>query len=86
MAPYRSEMVQRVARAIERSIVFNPKAEDFEFMALAVIAAMREPTEAMVAAAEAPGHWYDCEENPRSPAEAWRGMIHAALVEDASAP
>lgn len=79
-----SEMIEQAARAIaeELGLVFDDLEEssfgddltkdDMIRSARAAISAMREPTEAMLKAAD--GHWF--EGHPR---DCWQAMIDAAL-------
>jgi hypothetical protein len=75
-----NKMIDRVASAIS-ALDTNIVANDYEAMARAVIAAMREPTEAMIDAApdEAVG-WSEIAR--RHAADYWRAMVDAALAED----
>ena len=82
-----SEMIERVARAMCQSDGDDPERywRDYEVNARAAIEAMREPTEAMIAA----GHLNDplgCDVADAAavyPA-VWEGMINAALSEAAT--
>jgi hypothetical protein len=78
-----AEMVDRVARAIaeKHGLVWTGQAV-FDDLARVTIAAMREPTEAMVAAGEASSgiETFDPIED-FDPREPWRAMIGAALGE-----
>ena len=73
-----SEMVERVAKAIERvnaettGLMFRDLVKE---MAIAAIKAMREPTEAMI---EASNREWDGRMSHRS-SGAWQAMIDAAL-------
>lgn len=81
-----SEMIERVARAICRAGICGPRdhlneQEDrnwrkFELEARAAIAAMREPTEAMITAADVEVH-----SDFLPPHMTWERMIDAALKE-----
>lgn len=85
-----TEMVERVAWAIARARWGNVYTlpDDVEEarrrmikqiipLARAAIAAMREPTEEMVAAAP----WWEIDEQTDEAAAIWRGMIDAALAD-----
>ena len=71
-----SEMIERVAKAIDESSQ-PPGCADYSILmknaAVAAIKAMREPTDAMVDAGDM---WADA---PGYSAKAWRAMIDAAL-------
>lgn len=80
-ADAKEDMVERVAKALHAGSDSPTEWFDYETdreywrdQARAAIAAMREPTEAMCAAAEATGdHWYFD--------DSWAAMIDAALKE-----
>lgn len=86
-----SEMVERVARAISHAFreegshwdgKWESDAEHHEFLraARAVISAMREPTEEMLAAGGSGGLSHrDGSPNPHAADACWRLMIDAAL-------
>ena len=63
-----STMVKRVAHALQQKIPFDETAVSFA-LARAAIAAMREPTEEMIAWVRAPG----------AIKGGWQGMIDVAL-------
>lgn len=75
-----SEMIERVARAIEQEI--GPQDMDFAKIARAAVEAMREPTEAMLEVAQ---DMYEPVGDramwPPEPKDAWPAMIDAALTE-----
>jgi len=82
-----SEMVERVALAICRGRRYGCDGECSECQAGArlAIAAMREPTEKMIAApfeAELDIYWaYTADGRPGGPEDVWRAMIDAAIAE-----
>lgn len=85
-----SEMVERVAGALHaaHAEVGWPadECETCDKLARAAIEAMREPTEAMVCAAECLTSEFRTEhdriEVPPGPEEAWQAMIDAALQDE----
>lgn len=79
-----SEMVERVEKALRDAE--NPHEamwNDFEAMARAAIAAMREPTEKMVGAGTDEASNHDMLQTDAIP-EVYRAMIDAALDEKAN--
>lgn len=73
-----SEMVERVARAIEQHLMLSEyRREEARNAARAAIKAMREPTEAMKADACVPMRV--AMSLPEQHADTWREMIDAAL-------
>lgn len=77
-----SEMVERVAKAIDRvSTAMNPHRTDQELLeaaARAAIEAMREPTDEMLASLKE--DWWDNE----TPLTVWQAMIDGALAKPAA--
>jgi hypothetical protein len=70
-----TEMIERVARAIADAFMedYSEAPNLYDEMAEAAIAAMREPTEAMIEA----GRWPAEDDGP---AACWQAMIGAALT------
>ena len=74
-------MVERVAAVLARTSLFEGREHLAPSVARDVIAAMREPTDAMAAAVydQAEPGFADEPGNPTAPDDAWRQMIDEAL-------
>ena len=70
-------MIERVTFALERAGIDSYMEGDYEGLARAAIAAMREPTEAMIEACGA-DDYYDSYERRRAN---WETMIDTVLLE-----
>lgn len=85
-----SDMIERVARAIaEEAAMWGDEATRPEVrhaLARAAIAAMREPTEAMVEAGASDVIQSPCNTSYEIATDAYRVMIDAALAEGAPKP
>ena len=83
-----SEMVRKVGAALKRAWPVDSEGlccltpDELDAMARAALAAMREPTEAMVGAGDGCHEYYPFSSSVSSAADAetvWRAMIDAAL-------
>lgn len=78
-----SEMAERVANAIRaKHQEYDPTPHDYQYMAEAAIAAMREPTDDMMVAAETavPTLASFADKQDSRSYRAWQAMVDAALA------